>query len=909
MSSEDNEETWHEKLEQLQNALTLAQYEAEKWKEKYLVEKQRRQKMARELLDHVVRMERHSHGTVDATTVDRSSSPFSNSIDTTAKLLSPTFSSFDFDDDSSEESSEEMNGQVLSSKPSHVEELDARMKDVGVKSDLTTEWNMLSSLPRALELRDRRALLHHSASSKKVRGRYNRSLTAGSAFEVFTRSSRRILDGREGMESEHSPQRLINCIMQTKPLSCDVWHAHMRPNKGQNVARSFLFSSQLKMEHIFERFFITGRTFFGGTEQTSELFRYWKPKLLYEYPQRLDDSIDESVADFCFPKGVPLIRCNHDQAASIRGVPVSKWFTEIEPLEHHVQEAVDTSGYTFRLTGAKGQVVYGFCVVIMKEVRAIDESVDEPTSESPSCPDENTAASCGLGNEMTMLAPICYCFTSKFPFYRFHFALLRMLVENEFKEQRLESEHERDGDVKQDEEYEVVLRPQVDLEVAFKRVHEERCRIQDHVEQTGGPRNLSSIATKLTLSPCNPHVVLSEDASVSVPSNNEWSMSNRQPSQFRKSFSTDNIGLYHGTNEWIVEKPMVKSICLNPPKPYEQVKIGDVLEAIDGIATASMKFDQSLSLLEESVRPLRLRFRRLNETGKTGFKPFKHRQRYLSATSIDMLHRARQLPMNAPGHWSTARFPTFECSYQFPTRRSDRWAVGVVLRFLTPDKVVESLATLLLEKQLVIMSDSPAKFTAVCTALLLLLSPFQWQSTYIPLLPARLLDFLHSPVPFLIGCHTLSETSDWPEVCFYDIDNDVLAHPSQARHSLPSSIPNGIELCRLLGKAQERYRLLCGGRPKPWYELSDEQDTIITLTLQEAAIFLRDLGFDIPCEDLAASAGGQSVYDRLQEEVAKEVRKSMYEDFLDEFTQTQLFYQYYEGLLQPNAQRESAKRH
>ncbi|KUF97344.1 hypothetical protein AM588_10011689 [Phytophthora nicotianae] len=200
------------------------------------------------------------------------------------------------------------------------------------------------------------------------------------------------------------------------------------------------------------------------------------------------------------------------------------------------------------------------------------------------------------------------------------------------------------------------------------------------------------------------------------------------------------------------------------------------------------------------------------------------------------------------------------------------------------------------------MSDSPAKISAVCTALLLLLAPFQWQSTYIPLLPSGLLDFLHSPVPFLVGCHSLSETSEWADVCFYDIDKDRIAVPAATRHLGPSSIPNGVEICRLLRKARERFRAL---RPtgKPWYELSEEQDTIITLTMQEAEIFLRDMGFDISSQDLAASiSGGQSFYDRLQEEVAKEVRNSVYEDYLDEFTQTQMFCQYYESLLQPEAQ-------
>lgn len=44
---------------------------------------------------------------------------------------------------------------------------------------------------------------------------------------------------------------------------------------------------------------------------------------------------------------------------------------------------------------------------------------------------------------------------------------------------------------------------------------------------------------------------------------------------------------------------------------------------------------------------------------------------------------------------------------------------------------------------------------------------------------------------------------------------------------------------------------------------------------------------------------GQSFYDCLQEEVAKELRKSSFEEYLEEFSQTQLFCQYCESVLKP----------
>lgn len=64
---------------------------------------------------------------------------------------------------------------------------------------------------------------------------------------------------------------------------------------------------------------------------------------------------------------------------------------------------------------------------------------------------------------------------------------------------------------------------------------------------------------------------------------------------------------------------------------------------------------------------------------------------------------------------------------QLPKHHSERWTCGVVLRFLAPESFVKIIAHLLLEKQVVIMGDSPAKVTAVCAALLLFIAPFQWQ--------------------------------------------------------------------------------------------------------------------------------------------------------------------------------------
>ncbi|KAJ8577696.1 hypothetical protein ON010_g1510 [Phytophthora cinnamomi] len=768
-------------------------------------------------------------------------------VDHTANLLSPTLSSFDFDDDSSEEDSDDSSDQApgtplpLVDATRHesevVTEEDDQPKSIR-RPTRTSDRSEPFNPSIALELRDRQSLMHH-LNAAGVPGRVNRSSTTGSALEAFGGSSQRMMDGKNGVDSDHSQQQhLMYRIMYAKPSARDIWHARAHPHKLQNVARSIMFSMHLKKEHIFERFFVTGMAL-SETErqhQPSGLAGYWKPKLLYDYPNRINDPPDESVADFCFPRGVPLMMCTPEQATSIRGVAVSKWFTEIEPLQKHIKEAPETSGYTFRLTGAKGEVLYGFCVAAMKEVPTTDiasgsgAAPKSPRSSwTPSWLGGNLSSPTSKGNRSTMtskMAPVCYCFTSKFPFYRFHFAVLRAIIENELEQQKILSAASTIETAVEDEEFEIVLRPLLDLAMEFTVYHEENPRLRDQPSEAdlSDHNNLISIATKLKVSSVEQRVVLSEDASVSTSKSEDTQAINeprKRPSQLRKSLSTDDIGNYNASNAWIMDKPMVKSIDASRPKEYDRVAVGDILEAVDSIATG-----------------------------------------------MKILHRARRLKINDPGHWSTARFPSYDFSYQFPKRHSDRWSVGVVLRFLAPDKVVEIMAYLLLEKQVVIMGDSPAKVSAVCTALLLLLAPFQWQSTYIPLLPAGLLDFLHSPVPFLAGCHLLNETSEWSDVCFYDIDRDRIAVPAVTRHLGPTSIPNGVELCRLLRKAKER---LCALRPtgKPWYELSDEQDTIITLTMQEAEIFLRDLGFDISSQDLAASISGRSGQGSTQQYVRR----------------------------------------
>ncbi|KAG7400060.1 hypothetical protein PHYBOEH_007128 [Phytophthora boehmeriae] len=223
---------YQEKLEQLQNELALAQYEAQKWKEKYLVEKRRRQKTARDLLDLVVRTERLPSGfDNDAGAIAGAGDASSlHSPDHTANLLSPTLSSFDFDDDSSEESDDSSGHGDLGTLHPLVDatrnEPDILEATEGGDSRSMRSAKDPFSLSLALDLRDRQSLMHHLNATATIPGRVNRSSTTGSAMEAIGGSSRRLADGKSGNDNDVSQQqqqhlmyRIIDQVIHQMGLS------------------------------------------------------------------------------------------------------------------------------------------------------------------------------------------------------------------------------------------------------------------------------------------------------------------------------------------------------------------------------------------------------------------------------------------------------------------------------------------------------------------------------------------------------------------------------------------------------------------------------------------------------------------------------------------------------------------
>lgn len=82
---------------------------------------------------------------------------------------------------------------------------------------------------------------------------------------------------------------------------------------------------------------------------------------------------------------------------------------------------------------------------------------------------------------------------------------------------------------------------------------------------------------------------------------------------------------------------------------------------------------------------------------------------------------------------------------------------------------------LVVEARVMLVSRRWSILTPVAEALKALLFPLEWEFTYIPVLPASMVDVIHAPVPYLIGVHTdLVGDTPPPGTVMVDLDTSTV---------------------------------------------------------------------------------------------------------------------------------------
>lgn len=102
-----------------------------------------------------------------------------------------------------------------------------------------------------------------------------------------------------------------------------------------------------------------------------------------------------------------------------------------------------------------------------------------------------------------------------------------------------------------------------------------------------------------------------------------------------------------------------------------------------------------------------------------------------------------------------------------------------LLEHLGINNAVELFYALLTEQKILFYSSSYTRLNEACQGLISLMYPFKYSHTYIPVLPATLIEFLSTPTPFIIGVHSSlkREISDLLDVIVVDFDGGSVKVP------------------------------------------------------------------------------------------------------------------------------------
>ncbi|NXX96519.1 DEN2C protein, partial [Centropus bengalensis] len=118
-----------------------------------------------------------------------------------------------------------------------------------------------------------------------------------------------------------------------------------------------------------------------------------------------------------------------------------------------------------------------------------------------------------------------------------------------------------------------------------------------------------------------------------------------------------------------------------------------------------------------------------------------------------------------------------------------------LFKCLSVSHLIRVFASLLLERRVIFVADNLSTLSKCGHAAVAMLYPFTWQHTYIPVLPASMIDIVCSPTPFLIGILSCSlpQLQDLPieEVLIVDLcankflqevsdEDEILPHKLQA---------------------------------------------------------------------------------------------------------------------------------
>ncbi|CAF3043923.1 unnamed protein product [Rotaria socialis] len=245
---------------------------------------------------------------------------------------------------------------------------------------------------------------------------------------------------------------------------------------------------------------------------------------------------------------------------------------------------------------------------------------------------------------------------------------------------------------------------------------------------------------------------------------------------------------------------------------------------------------------------------------------------------------------------STVGLYTLKCEY-------DRRKVlidSITLLSLSTETIIKIFSSILYEQKLIFIGNEIGSLTRLINTFVCLLYPFSWPHTFVPILPALMLDIVQAPTPYIIGilrsCESyLSGNDDFlsqdnSDILIVDIDHDRIRSIDDyiMNNSHRSSTDNLHHFPTSNQENNPRFQIL----PKIFkielkQEISLLRKTRLSLSLDECQQRLHDVFMSI----FVQSCYNYKDYfnETFQREEFLQSKQHTIELFLEWFTRTQIF--------------------
>ena len=163
------------------------------------------------------------------------------------------------------------------------------------------------------------------------------------------------------------------------------------------------------------------------------------------------------------------------------------------------------------------------------------------------------------------------------------------------------------------------------------------------------------------------------------------------------------------------------------------------------------------------------------------------------------------------------------------------------------EQIITLWEGVLLEKKIILLCSSKCTLGQICLGIISLLFPFKYYHTIIPILPEKLIEFLDSPMPIIVGINYPINLNDLPhDFLILNVDNNSFQNYYDKIPKLPNKLNN--LLLKKLNKIKGKYNLDNPIKAKERMDfndnikpLIDEDEKKVKINVSE----IRDIFYDV----------------------------------------------------------------